>query len=145
MFSLYNCWFIHLYVVPAPPSSSPSISAPPTTSAGGTRSARFSENLGNDSTTATPSGNTTASIVPSARTDEDALTLYLELYLARSMESTRVALLARVVAYTTEQCQWIRSQKADAKNPEVLPPVAAFPTFVAQTLELCNGKVLFTI
>ena len=61
------------------------------------------------------------------------------------MESTRVALLARVVAYTTEQCQWIRSQKADAKNPEVLPPVAAFPTFVAQTLELCNGKVLFTI
>jgi hypothetical protein len=57
------------------------------------------------------------------------------------METTRVALLARVGAYVADQVNWIKAQKADAKSPDVLLPFASFPTFVAQVLEMSNGKV----
>jgi hypothetical protein len=83
--------------------------------------------------------------MPSARTDEEALNLYLDLYLASSMEATRVALLARVAVYASDQCNWLKQQKADAKSPDVLQPFAAFPTFVAQVTEMCNGKVRYGI
>lgn len=79
--------------------------------------------------------------VPSTRTDEDALGQYLDLYLARSMDTTRAALTARVGAYTVDQIHWLRQQKADAKSPDVLLPFASFPTFAAQVQEMCNEKV----
>jgi hypothetical protein len=81
--------------------------------------------------------------VPSARADEEALGQYLDLYLARSMDTTRVALTARVTAYVTDQINWIKQQKADPKNPDVLLPFASFPTFAAQVQEMSNGKVWF--
>ena len=79
--------------------------------------------------------------IPSARSDEEALTLYLELYLTRCMESQRLNLLSRISAFTSDQINWLKVQKADPKTPDVLPPFASFPTLVAQVQEMCNGKV----
>ena len=78
------------------------------------------------------------------RSEEDALNLYLDLYLVRCLETTRAALLSRITAYSTDTIAYIRAQKADAKLADVLAPVAAFPTWVAQVLEMCNGKVRLT-
>ena len=83
--------------------------------------------------------------IPSARTDEEALGMYLDLYLARSMETTRGLLHTRVSEYTADQILWLKAQKADAKLAEVLPPFAAFPIFVAQAMEMTNGKVCILV
>ena len=79
--------------------------------------------------------------MPTARSDEEALNLYLDLYLVRCLDNTRLALLQRIAAYANDTVAYIKAQKADAKVAEVLAPFAAFPTWVAQVLEMCNGKV----
>ena len=65
-----------------------------------------------------------------------------ELYIHSVLESFRKTLLGRVEEFTREQLQWIRTVKADPKAPEVLLPVAAFHSFIAQVNEMCCGQVL---
>ena len=64
-----------------------------------------------------------------------------ELYIHSVLESFKKTLLGRVEEFTREQLQWIRTGKADPKTPEVLLPVAAFHSFIAQVNEMCYGQV----
>lgn len=73
--------------------------------------------------------------------EETARLLCSELYIHSVLESFKKTLLGRVEEFTREQLQWIRTGKADPKAPEVLLPVAAFHSFVAQVNEMCYGQV----
>jgi hypothetical protein len=76
--------------------------------------------------------------------DEYALGLYLNSYLSRSMETTRLALLHKINMFTNDQIKWIRAQKADPRSADVLAPFTSFPTFVSVVVEMCNGMVRAT-
>jgi hypothetical protein len=73
--------------------------------------------------------------------EETARLLCSELYIHSVLESFKTTLLGRVEEFTREQLQWIRTGKADPKAPEVLLPVAAFHSFIAQVNEMCCGQV----
>jgi len=74
--------------------------------------------------------------------EEKARSLCSELYINSVLEAFKKTLLSRVEEFTVEQIQWIRTVKADPKAPEVLLPVAAFHSFIAQVNEMCCGQVL---
>ena len=62
-------------------------------------------------------------------------------YLVVMLQELRVSLLAKLQVYIADQIAWILAQKSDPKKSGVLVPVAKFPSFVRQVLEMTGGQV----
>ena len=62
-------------------------------------------------------------------------------YLVVMLQELRVSLLAKLQIYIADQIAWILAQKSDPKKSGVLVPVAKFPSFVRQVLEMTGGQV----
>jgi hypothetical protein len=63
-------------------------------------------------------------------------------YLVCMLLALRRELLLRLKAYTAEQVAWIQAQKSDPKKAGVSVPVAKFPSFVRQVLEMTGGQIV---
>ena len=64
-------------------------------------------------------------------------------YLVSMLFSLRKQLLQRLRTFMTEQMTWIQTQKSDPKKAGVALPVAKFPSFVRQVLEMTGGQVCY--
>ena len=62
-------------------------------------------------------------------------------YLVSMLFTLRKQLLRRLKTFMTEQMAWIQTQKSDPKKAGVALPVAKFPSFVRQVLEMTGGQV----
>ena len=62
-------------------------------------------------------------------------------YLVSMLFTLRKQLLHRLKTFMTEQMTWIQTQKSDPKKAGVALPVAKFPSFVRQVLEMTGGQV----
>ena len=65
-------------------------------------------------------------------------------FLTTMLQELRVSLLSRLKTYMADQIAWILLQKGDPKKAGVLVPVAKFPSFVRQVLEMTGGQVRYT-
>lgn len=63
------------------------------------------------------------------------------LYLITMLHELRTSLLSKLKAYMGDQVAWIAAQKSDPKKAGVTVPVAKFPSFVRQVLEMTGGQV----
>ena len=78
-----------------------------------------------------------AAVAPPKPLMEDYSTYFVSVLLA-----LRRDLLLHVKAYTAEQATWIQLQKSDPKKAGVSLPVAKFPSFVRQVLEMTGGLIV---
>ena len=67
------------------------------------------------------------------------------LYLITMLHELRSSLLSKLKAYMGDQVAWILAQKSDPKKAGVTVPVAKFPSFVRQVLEMTGGQVDLSI
>ena len=63
------------------------------------------------------------------------------LYLVTMLHELRTSLLSKLKSYMGDQVAWIAAQKSDPKKAGVTIPVAKFPSFVRQVLEMTGGQV----
>ena len=63
------------------------------------------------------------------------------LYLITMLHELRTSLLSKLKSYMGDQVAWIAAQKSDPKKAGVTVPVAKFPSFVRQVLEMTGGQV----
>jgi Exocyst complex component Sec3 len=63
------------------------------------------------------------------------------LYLITMLHELRFSLLSKLKLYIGDQVAWILAQKSDPKKAGVTVPVAKFPSFVRQVLEMTGGQV----
>ena len=63
------------------------------------------------------------------------------LYLITMLHELRSSLLSKLKSYMGDQVAWILAQKSDPKKAGVTVPVAKFPSFVRQVLEMTGGQV----
>jgi hypothetical protein len=62
-------------------------------------------------------------------------------FLTTMLQELRISLLSKLKTYMADQIAWILIQKGDPKKAGVLVPVAKFPSFVRQVLEMTGGQV----
>jgi hypothetical protein len=65
-------------------------------------------------------------------------------FLTTMLQELRISLLSKLKTYIADQVAWILVQKGDPKKAGVLVPVAKFPSFVRQVLEMTGGQVRYT-
>ena len=64
-------------------------------------------------------------------------------FLTTMLQELRLSLLAKLKTYMADQIAWILVQKGDPKKAGVMVPVAKFPSFVRQVLEMTGGQVRY--
>jgi Exocyst complex component Sec3 len=67
------------------------------------------------------------------------------LYLITMLHELRFSLLSKLKSYIGDQVAWILAQKSDPKKAGVTVPVAKFPSFVRQVLEMTGGQVRYSV
>jgi hypothetical protein len=63
------------------------------------------------------------------------------MYLGKTLRTLQQQLEQNIVLFGNEQIQWIHSQRADPKSPNVLLPFLRFPSIVLHIVQMTTGKV----
>lgn len=92
-----------------------------------------------------PTSTSTTAIQPQNTKTEIAKPDHSSLYLITMLHELRFSLLSKLKSYVGDQVAWILAQKSDPKKAGVTVPVAKFPSFVRQVLEMTGGQVYYSV
>ena len=96
-------------------------------------------------TTTAPTSTSTTAIQAQNTKADTSKPDHSSLYLITMLHELRFSLLSKLKSYIGDQVAWILAQKSDPKKAGVTVPVAKFPSFVRQVLEMTGGQVCYSV
>ena len=96
-------------------------------------------------TTAAAPTSTSTTAIQAHNSKAEAKPDHSSLYLITMLHELRFSLLSKLKSYIGDQVAWILAQKSDPKKAGVTVPVAKFPSFVRQVLEMTGGQACHSL